>query len=64
MYGTLLANAVLDGHFKAVFEDYTAGLEYSQVYTLEELVEFNRKHSETELPPRQCFTIDKQVSLY
>ncbi|KAI4220073.1 MAG: hypothetical protein LQ349_008177 [Xanthoria aureola] len=41
-----------NGHFKAVFEDYTAGLEYSQVYTLEELVEFNRKHSETELPPR------------
>ncbi|KAI4111248.1 MAG: hypothetical protein LQ339_000709 [Xanthoria mediterranea] len=40
------------GHFKGVFEDYTAGLENSPVYTLEELVEFNRKHSETELPPR------------
>ncbi|CAL8579858.1 hypothetical protein XPA_005588 [Xanthoria parietina] len=52
------------GHFRAVFEDYTAGLEDSQVYTLEELVEFNRKHSETELPPRYCLTIDKQVSLY
>ena len=28
-------------------------LEYSQVYTLEALVEFNRKHADKELPPRQ-----------
>lgn len=48
----LLTNAVLAGHFREDFEKYTAGLENSQVYTLEELVEFNRKHSEKELPPR------------
>lgn len=40
------------GHFKEDFEQYTAGLENSQVHTLEELVEFNRKYSDKELPPR------------
>lgn len=52
MYVYSLTNAVLAGHFKEDFENYTAGLENSQVHTLEELVEFNRKHSEKELPPR------------
>ncbi|KAL8851737.1 MAG: hypothetical protein Q9221_003347 [Calogaya cf. arnoldii] len=43
---------ILVGHFKENFEKYTAGLEDSQVYTLKELVEFNRKHADKELPPR------------
>ncbi|KAL8750099.1 MAG: hypothetical protein Q9199_007284 [Rusavskia elegans] len=45
-------NTVWTGHFKEDFEKYTTGLENSRVYTLEKLVEFNRKHSEKELPPR------------
>lgn len=59
-----LTDAVSEGHFKKDFEQYTSGLENSQVHTLVELVDFNRKHSEKELPPRQCFTVDILVCSY
>ena len=41
------------GYYKQNLESYMSDLEYSQVYTLEALVEFNRKHADKELPPRQ-----------
>ncbi|MCJ1378434.1 hypothetical protein MMC17_001532 [Xylographa soralifera] len=39
------------GYFKRDFENYTSGLDESQVYTLQELVDFNLKHADQELPP-------------
>ncbi|KAL8782231.1 MAG: hypothetical protein Q9213_005561 [Squamulea squamosa] len=54
-HGTDSLSTLWSGYFKEDFEKYTVGLENAQVYTLEELVEFNRKHSEKELPPRQYF---------
>ncbi|KAK0507196.1 hypothetical protein JMJ35_010234 [Cladonia borealis] len=40
------------GYYKEDLESYMGDLEYSQVYTLEALIEFNRKHADQELPPR------------
>ena len=48
----MLTSNVSAGHFKQDFEHYISGLESSLVYSLEQLVEFNRKHADKELPPR------------
>jgi amidase len=42
---------VIGGDFKRNIENYLADLETSPVRTLEELVEFNKKHADIELPP-------------
>ncbi|KAK3186367.1 hypothetical protein K4F52_004905 [Lecanicillium sp. MT-2017a] len=42
----------LPGHFKTDFEAYLKDLDFSHINSLEELVQYNRDHAETELPPR------------
>jgi amidase len=43
--------SVVGGDFKRNIETYLADLETSPVRTLKEMVEFNKKHADVELPP-------------
>lgn len=49
----MFAHRSLAGHFKNDFEAYLNQLDFSHIHTLEELVQYNRDHAETELPPRK-----------
>jgi amidase len=42
---------MIAGDFKRNIELYLSDLETSPVRTLEELIEFNKKHADKELPP-------------
>lgn len=46
-----LANIAIDGHFTKDFANYTSGITDSKVYTVEQLVEYNKEHADVELPP-------------
>lgn len=60
LHSLLLTNELVHEYKKNV-DDYLEGLDFSEVRSLKELIEWNKEHADIEMPYRECLRCDNDA---